>query len=215
MAVTAPFMTIDAIRQQYGIKSRNTIYMILGEMERCKRYKNVPLRLDRLVNAVAMEDFLEHRKDLKHKTSASKNLPPFSMYTARRKRGDLNGCETYNDDPHEPLEKEENEACYLYYILNEEKDKVKIGISNNPMSRAKSLQTASGEDLEILKTIKFGNREDAFAAEQFLHNEFSQFRKKPTKISKQCEWFASCIVENLLLNYTDPDAILKMAKSNE
>ena len=86
---SAPYMTIDKVRETLGIKSRSTIYQILGEMERCKRYKSVPLRLDRLVNVIAMEDFLEHRKDLKHKTSASKNLPPFNMHSARQKRGDI------------------------------------------------------------------------------------------------------------------------------
>ena len=89
MAVTAPFMTIDAIRQQYGIKSRNTIYKILGEMERCGRYKHAQLRLDRLVNVLAVEDFLECRSILKRSKTAFKNLPPFSMHTARQKRGDI------------------------------------------------------------------------------------------------------------------------------
>ena len=89
MAASAPFMTIDAIRQQYGIKSRNTIYKILGEMERCGRYKHAQLRLDRLVNVLAVEDYLSNRKILKRKTAASKNLPPFSMHAARQKRGDI------------------------------------------------------------------------------------------------------------------------------
>ena len=89
MAVTAPFMTIDAIRQQYGIKSRNTIYKILGEMEKCGRYRHAQLRLDRLVNVLAVEDFLECRSVLKHSKTAFKNLPPFSMHTARQKRGDI------------------------------------------------------------------------------------------------------------------------------
>ena len=89
MAVSAPFMTIDAIRQQYGIKSRNTIYKILGEMERCGRYKHAQLRLDRLVNVLAVEDFLECRSILKRNKTAFKNLPPFSMHTARQKRGDI------------------------------------------------------------------------------------------------------------------------------
>ena len=88
-AVTAPFMTIDAIRQQYGIKSRNTIYKILGEMEKCGRYRHVDLRLDRLVNVIAVEDFLEYRSILKRSKTAFKNLPPFSMHTARQKRGDI------------------------------------------------------------------------------------------------------------------------------
>ena len=89
MAVTAPFMTIDAIRQQYGIKSRNTIYKILGEMEKCGRYRHAQLRLDRLVNVLAVEDFLECRSVLKRSKTAFKNLPPFSMHTAQQKRGDI------------------------------------------------------------------------------------------------------------------------------
>lgn len=87
--VTAPYMTIDNIRQQYGIKSRSTIYQLLGEMEKCGRYKHADLRLDRLVNVVALEDYLENRTILKRKTAAARNLPPFSMYMARKKRGDI------------------------------------------------------------------------------------------------------------------------------
>lgn len=87
--VTAPFVTIDKLRELYGIKSRNTIYQILGEMERCGRYKHAQLRLDRLVNVLAIEDFLECKSILKRNKTAFKNLPPFSMHTARMKRGDV------------------------------------------------------------------------------------------------------------------------------
>lgn len=89
MVSNAPFVTIDKLRESTGIKSRNTIYKILGEMEQCGRYKHAQLRLDRLVNAVAMEDFLECRSLLKRNKTAFKNLPPFSMYSARKKRGDI------------------------------------------------------------------------------------------------------------------------------
>ena len=89
MVNSAPFVTIDKLRETTGIKSRNTIYKILGEMERCGRYKHAQLRLDRLVNAIAIEDFLECRSLLKRNKTAFKNLPPFSMHTARRKRGDI------------------------------------------------------------------------------------------------------------------------------
>ena len=85
----APFVTIDKLRELYGIKSRNTIYKILGEMEKCGRYRHVDLRLDRLVNVIAIEDFLECRSILKRNKTAFKNLPPFSMHTARMKRGDI------------------------------------------------------------------------------------------------------------------------------
>ena len=89
MVSSAPFVTIDKLGETTGIKSRNTIYKILGEMEKCGRYKHAQLRLDRLVNVLAVEDYLSHRRDLKRKTAASKNLPPFSMHTARQKRGDI------------------------------------------------------------------------------------------------------------------------------
>lgn len=89
MVSSAPFVTIDKLRETTGIKSRNTIYKILGEMEKCGRYRHVDLRLDRLVNAVAIEDFLECRSVLKRSKTAFKNLPPFSMHTARQKRGDI------------------------------------------------------------------------------------------------------------------------------
>ena len=87
--VTAPFATIDKVRETFGIKSRNTIYKILGEMERCGRYKHTQLRLDRLVNVLAVEDFMECRSILKRNKTAFKSLPPFSMHTARMKRGDI------------------------------------------------------------------------------------------------------------------------------
>ena len=84
-----PFMTIDKIRECYGVKSRSTIYRILAEMEACGRYKHAQLRLGRLINRFAIEDFLECRSVLKRSKTAFKNLPPFSMYSARKKRGDI------------------------------------------------------------------------------------------------------------------------------
>lgn len=85
----APFVTIDCLRESMGIKSRNTIYVILGEMETCGRYKHAQLRLGRLINRFAIEDFLECRSVLKRSKTAFKNLPPFSMHSARQKRGDI------------------------------------------------------------------------------------------------------------------------------
>lgn len=91
-------------------------------------------------------------------------------------------------------DEDESKPCYVYYILNQEKDKVKIGVSSNPIGRAKDLQTASGEDIEIYHTIEFKNRNEAYEAESFLHKRFSEYRKKPTKVSKSCEWFDSEIL---------------------
>ena len=88
--------------------------------------------------------------------------------------------------------------CYVYYLLNEEKDKVKIGISNNPVSRAKSIQTSCGEEIEIINTIKFDSKPDALKAESFLHSVFSAKRKRPSKVAKTTEWFDCDIVSTLM-----------------
>lgn len=112
------------------------------------------------------------------------------------------------DDPDDT----EDLACFVYYILNEEKDKVKIGISNNPIARAKSLQTASGEDIEILHTIEFKNREEAIEAERCLHREFSTFRKHPSKVAKTCEWFDARIVDILMKRYISRNDIINLEK---
>ena len=87
MAVTAPFTSIKNIQEQYGL-SHSTIYQLLSEINMCPRYRLQQVRLDKLVNICILEDYLENRKILKRKTAA-KNLPPFSMHTARMKRGDI------------------------------------------------------------------------------------------------------------------------------
>lgn len=97
--------------------------------------------------------------------------------------------------------------CYVYYILNFEKDKVKIGISNDPIGRAKNIQTSSGEEIEILNTIKFACREDALEAEKFLHDVFREARKKPTKVAKSSEWFDSRICKVLMEHFSTREQI--------
>lgn len=91
----------------------------------------------------------------------------------------------------------DGKKVFVYYLLNEDKDKVKIGISANPLKRAKSIQTSSGEDIELINVIEFPNREQAREAESFLHSTFSFRRRRPSKVARSCEWFDSCIVETL------------------
>ena len=107
-------------------------------------------------------------------------------------------------------ESKDDSSCYVYYILNDEKDKVKIGISNDPTKRAKNIQTSSGEEIEILHAIKFRSREEAQEAEHTLHKEFAEHRKYPSKVAKSCEWFDACIVDTLMNDYSSRDDILKL-----
>lgn len=104
--------------------------------------------------------------------------------------------------------------CFVYYILNFEKTKVKIGISNNPVSRAKAIQTASGEEIELLHTIQFDSRQDALNAEKFLHDVFSNARKKPSKVAKSSEWFDSRICKVLLKHFYTKEQIQKLEHTN-
>lgn len=113
------------------------------------------------------------------------------------------------DDDEEDLGSSHDEPCFVYYILNHDKDKVKIGVSSNPISRAKSLQTACGEELEILLTIQFKTREEAFDAERFLHMRFSSRRCKVSTITKSNEWFHADIVPILKEGYFSSTQIKK------
>ena len=51
----------------------------------------------------------------------------------------------------------ENEFGYVYYLTNADKDMVKIGVSKDPIQRAKAIQTSSGQDIEVIHTIYFDN----------------------------------------------------------
>lgn len=113
------------------------------------------------------------------------------------------------------LDLETEPPCYVYYIMNEYRDLVKIGISSDPVRRAKGMQTATGDELEILKTIRFKDREEAWRAEQHLHNVFGEFRKKPTKVSKTTEWFDAAIVKKLISEYDTAEKILADAEQFE
>lgn len=117
------------------------------------------------------------------------------------------------DDSNEP--REPTTPCYVYYILNEEKDKVKIGISDNPMARAKQLQTACGEEIDLHHTIKFSTRSEAESAESFLHREFSYYRKRPSKVAKTTEWFDARILGRLMADYDTADKIQAKMKCQE
>jgi hypothetical protein len=71
------------------------------------------------------------------------------------------------------------EAGYVYFILDPDKDQIKIGFSNDPESRLKSLQTGC-PDARILCTFR---TKDMRAEEYYYHAKFVADRRGTT------EWF--------------------------
>ena len=86
---------------------------------------------------------------------------------------------------------------YVYFISNERKTVVKIGVANKPMKRLKTFQTAHYEELIILKVIKVSSRALAFKLEVALHQKFKKYHIRG-------EWFKlSSSVRDLIENYED------------
>jgi hypothetical protein len=75
---------------------------------------------------------------------------------------------------------------YVYFIADLEKDVVKIGVSKNPKSRLKQLQTSNSNRLALLGYI-YGEK----AEEQYLHCLFGKY-----KLSG--EWF---ILNDEIIDY--------------
>ena len=117
------------------------------------------------------------------------------------------------------LVQEDKEAeprkCSVYYILNEDKDMIKIGISGNVKQRIENMQTSTGYYLELLKEIEFDSREEALEAEAYLHDQFSAFRRKPNKIHKSSEWFSARIKDKLLRLYDSKEVISLAVKTHK
>jgi hypothetical protein len=78
----------------------------------------------------------------------------------------------------------------VYFILNEDTNTVKIGVSKNPDIRLKAFQTGTLDSLRMLKTI-VGTKDDEAA----IHDKFSDYR-----VSKSREIFR---YEGLLKAFID------------
>ena len=77
---------------------------------------------------------------------------------------------------------------FVYFIADLEKDVVKIGVSKNPKSRLKQLQTSNSNKLALLGYIE-GN----FPEEKQLHLYFGKYKKEG-------EWF-SLDKDNFIIDY--------------
>lgn len=79
---------------------------------------------------------------------------------------------------------------YIYYVATTENDAVKVGISRNPWSRVKDLQTGSAHKFTLLATFKTDARTE-FA----LHDFFPESRLSG-------EWFKRSVALNSLIHKT-------------
>ena len=74
---------------------------------------------------------------------------------------------------------------YLYIIANNELGPVKIGFSNNPEHRLKTLQTGHIDELKIYYKKQFPN---AMTIEKICHSMLNEKRKRG-------EWFSLTVEE--------------------
>jgi len=100
------------------------------------------------------------------------------------------GIPIENKSKEEIIEIEENKKIikkhYIYFIRESDRERVKIGLSENPKKRIKALQTSSPTKLDLLKVI-----EGDETKEYYLHNKFKDYHIKG-------EWF---LLSHELLNY--------------
>ena len=80
-------------------------------------------------------------------------------------------------------------GVYVYFI-QQGNGSIKIGVSANPESRLKSLQTGNSRRLRLLGAVKFSNRMEAMGVEKELHDKYFNLRC-------QGEWFRPRILREI------------------
>lgn len=75
---------------------------------------------------------------------------------------------------------------YVYYIQDGKRGNYKIGYTNDPHKRLKTLQTANAHVLRLLAYIKYPNKRAALNAEKIEHKRYSYWQMKG-------EWFHKTI----------------------
>lgn len=88
-------------------------------------------------------------------------------------------------------EKLAHQACFVYFISNEDSNAIKIGLAKNVSKRLMALQTSSPAKLKLIKAVQVESVKAAKALEESLHKQFCEMRLAG-------EWFKS---EAQLLEY--------------
>lgn len=94
------YLSVAECAKVYGY-SKQTIYSLIKEMQSCQRYKGAWLELnqygDKLINTLALEDFLRYRAQLKEPALA-RSLPPYDPKEVRRQRGEVSVVTDFIDE---------------------------------------------------------------------------------------------------------------------
>lgn len=85
------------------------------------------------------------------------------------------------EDTPPTIQSRDNEECYVYFMLDSKNKHYKIGISNEPEWREKTLQSEK-PSIKLIAAKKFVNRRIAANIEKALHDSYSHKRKRG-------EWF--------------------------
>jgi hypothetical protein len=84
-----------------------------------------------------------------------------------------------------------HQAHFVYFILNQDSNAIKIGRARDLTKRMKALQTSSPAKLKLLKSVQVEGGKEAQELEQSLHRQFNEIRLAG-------EWFKA---EASLLEY--------------
>ena len=73
-------------------------------------------------------------------------------------------------------EKLAHQAHFIYFILNQDSNAIKIGRARDLAKRMKALQTSSPAKLKLVKSVQVEGIKEAQNLEQLLHRQFSEIR---------------------------------------
>jgi hypothetical protein len=69
-----------------------------------------------------------------------------------------------------------NQAHFVYFILNEDSNAIKIGRAKDLVKRMNTLQTSSPAKLKLVKSLQVEGSKEAHELEGSLHRKFDEFR---------------------------------------
>lgn len=73
-------------------------------------------------------------------------------------------------------EKLAHQAYFIYFILNEDSNAIKIGRAKDLAKRMNALQTSSPAQLKLIKSLHVEGAKRAHELEQLLHKQFNEIR---------------------------------------